>query len=501
MIRIILFLCLVLVLGFGFSWFADRPGDVTLVWQGTRLQTSLMVVLAGLVALVAAIMVSWWVVSTILRSPSLMRRFYRNRQRDRGYLALSNGLIAASSGDAVHARKLVRDSRKLLGDEALVKLLDAQTLLLEGNRPAARELFTGMLDDEATRLVALRGLFLEAEREGEKEASRHYAEEAAKLSTSLPWAGGAMLKYQTTAGDFEAALRTLETSRAGGLIPKAEAERKRAVLLTAQAIAEEPGAPDKAIKSATQALKLAQGFVPAMLIAAQAYARKNDIKRASRLLEDGWRREPHRETGKAYVALGSGNSVQDRLGRAKKLAALAPANPESLLLVAEAAVEAADFETARNAVKDMPAGNESRRFCLLMARLEKAETQDEGRMRHWLARALHAPADPSWVADGQASHRWLPFSPVTGEIDAFEWKVPPVALAAPMENEFPEDELAEEMPSEAVALSATSEPQESALQDQEPAPEAGPVMLASAPDDPGVDPQEPEEPKKPFRLF
>ncbi len=241
-----------------------------------------MVVLAGLVALVAALMILWWVVSVILRSPSLMRRFYRNRRRDRGYYALSQGLVAASSGDAGKARKLSKDSRNLLGDEPLVQLLDAQTLLLEGNRQAARERFGGMLDDDDTRLVGLRGLYLEAEREGEKEASLHYAQEAAKLSPSLPWAGNALLRYQSATGDFEAALRTLETNRAAGLVGKAEADRKRAVLLTAQAIAEEAAAPDKAIKHATQALKLAPSLVPAAVTAATAYARKAIIAAPAR---------------------------------------------------------------------------------------------------------------------------------------------------------------------------------------------------------------------------
>ena len=36
----------------------------------------------------------------------------------------------------------------------------------------------------------------------------------------------------------------------------------------------------------------------------------------------------------------------------------------------------------------------------------------------------HAPRDPAWTADGFVSERWLPVSPVTGRLDAFEWKVP-----------------------------------------------------------------------------
>jgi len=51
MLRVLLFLLLVFVVGFGFAWFADRPGDVMLQWQGNSYQTSLMVVLVGVVAL------------------------------------------------------------------------------------------------------------------------------------------------------------------------------------------------------------------------------------------------------------------------------------------------------------------------------------------------------------------------------------------------------------------------------------------------------------------
>ena len=41
-----------------------------------------------------------------------------------------------------------------------------------------------------------------------------------------------------------------------------------------------------------------------------------------------------------------------------------------------------------------------------------------------MTRALNAPRDPAWTADGFVSDRWLPVSPVTGRLDAFEWKEP-----------------------------------------------------------------------------
>jgi HemY protein len=59
----------------------------------------------------------------------------------------------------------------------------------------------------------------------------------------------------------------------------------------------------------------------------------------------------------------------------------------------------------------------------LMAALEMAQG-DEGRAREWMARALNARRDPAWTADAFVSDHWLPISPVSGRLDAFEWKDP-----------------------------------------------------------------------------
>ncbi|MCB1450611.1 MAG: heme biosynthesis protein HemY [Nitratireductor sp.] len=549
MFRLIIFLLLVLALGFGFAWFADRPGMVSLVWEGTRYETSLMVALAAFVAVVVAIMVTWWIVSIVLRSPLLMRRFFRNRRRDRGYHALSQGLLAAGTGDAGRARKLARDSRKLLGSEPLVELLDVQTMMLEGDRKAARDKFETMLNDDDTKLVALRGLYLEAEREGAREAARHYAQEASSISAALPWAGNANLKYQAAEGDWEGALRTLESMRSSGLVKKDEAARQRAVLLTAQAMTEEPSAPERAAKLARQAHDLAPDLVPAAVIAARALTRINDLKRAARILEATWKKQPHPEIAEAYVNLRAGDSVSDRLKRAQRLVQLQPDHVDASLALAEAAIHANQWRIARDAMKPVLESGPTQRACLLMADIEEGENNDLGRMRDWLSRAVRAPRDPAWTADGHVAQHWLPVSPVTGRLDAFEWKAPvgligmapdldidgvgmhhdtethlaPKAVDPdPAKDAEDAVEVVEEpnsvvitqdereagharqdteKPSDTTteANSKSDQPLERNVGEPEKADEK-PVVLARPPDDPGVDPEEPEE-KQGFRLF
>lgn len=459
MVRIIFFFAAVAALGFGFAWFADRPGDVTLSWQGTEYQTSLMVVLTAVVALVATILIAWWIISAVIRSPAIINRFFKNRRRDRGYNALSQGLIAAGYGDSGEARKLARESRKLLGAEPLVELLDAQTLLLEGNRDNARQRFETMLDDERTRLVALRGLYLEAERQNEALAARHYAEQAAQELPGLAWAGNAMMKFHSIDGDWEAALRNLENMRASGRMTKEEAGRKRAVLLTAQAFSEERADPEAAAKHAKEANRLAPDLVPAAIVGANALVRLNDLRRAARLLESVWKKAPHPEIADAYVHLRSGDSVLDRLKRARKLAGMRAGHAEGEMAIAEAAIAAGQWAQARKVMTPLVKKEPGERACLIMADLEEGEYGDRGRMRAWLSRAVRATKDPAWVADGFVSDHWLPVSPVTGEIDAFEWKVPVAAIGGPAE--MPEVEgLAEPLPEQPPLSDASPIPAE-----------------------------------------
>ena len=433
MFRFILFLLVVLALALLFAWVANNPGTIFLQWEwlatklgrpGEEVGIPLTLACALLVGLVAIILAISNVLRGIVGAPTMLSRFFDNRRRERGYRALSQGLIAASSGDIDTARKLTKESNKLLEEEPLVALLGTQTALLEGKRDEARANFEKMLEDDSTRMVALRGLFLEAERQGAPEAARHYAEEAVKAAPSLPWAGNAKLRYQAADGDWDASLRTLESNRAAGLIEKTAAKRQRAVLLTAKAISEEQANPESARKLAKEAHKLANDLVPAATAYARSASRLGDIKGASKVLEATWKVMPHPELAEAYSVVRPGDSVQDRLKRARKLAGLKANHPEGQMALATAAIDAADWQLAREALEPILTTNPTERACLLMADIEEGEHGDKGRMRDWLARAVRAMPDTAWVAGNHVSDEWLPISPLTGEIDAFEWKIP-----------------------------------------------------------------------------
>jgi len=57
MIRLLVYIAVLVAAALGFAWLADRPGEVTLVWQGQRIETDLITVIVGLIALVVAVLI------------------------------------------------------------------------------------------------------------------------------------------------------------------------------------------------------------------------------------------------------------------------------------------------------------------------------------------------------------------------------------------------------------------------------------------------------------
>ncbi|MQB45331.1 heme biosynthesis protein HemY [Rhizobium sp. ICMP 5592] len=436
MIRLLIFALLVLVLGYGFSWLADRPGDLSLVWEGQLYQTKLIVAAGILIALVAAAMIVWWFIRLIWNSPHSVTRYFRARKRDRGYQALSTGLIAAGAGNALLARKMAARTRGLIraDQEPLINLLEAQAALIEGKHDEARQKFELMANDPETRELGLRGLYLEAKRLGANEAARQYAEKAADHAPYLPWAAQATLEYRSQAGNWDDAIKLLDQQKVAHVVDKDTANRQRAVLLTARANDKLESDPAGARDDALAALKLAADFVPAALTAAKALFREDKVRKAASVLEQVWKAKPHPEIGKAYVRARSGDSVTDRLKRAERLEAIRPNNVEALLVTAKAALDAHDFAKARAKAEAAARIDAREGAFLLLADIEEAETGDQGRVRHWMAQALRAPRDPAWVADGFVSDKWLPLSPITGRLDAFEWKAPFGQIEGPLEE-------------------------------------------------------------------
>ncbi|MCB1522147.1 MAG: heme biosynthesis protein HemY [Hyphomicrobiaceae bacterium] len=431
MLRLVAFLLAVVALATGLSWLADRPGLIAFNWEGYEGEITVFHAVVGLTLLIGLAILTWSVLRSIWMSPAAMGRLINRRRQTRGLDALSSGMIAIGAGDKSTATRYAIQARKSLPNEPLTHLLRAQAAQLSGDKATSRRIFEAMLASPDTEQLGLRGLFLEAEREGERVAALQFAERALKLNPKLGWSADALFDLQCKSADWAGALQTLSLAKKHGHVDKALAERRRAVLLTAQAQNAEDSDPERALSLALEAHNLAPGLVPAAAIAGRILASRGNTPKAAKVIQRTWVKSPHPDLATAYAFARLGDSPRDRLERVKQLARLTSNSIESPIAVARAAIESHDFESARAALEPLLEGRMTQRVATLMARIEGEEHGDKGRVREWLARAVNAPRDPVWTADGIVAETWAPISPVSGQLDAFQWRVPVESMEKP----------------------------------------------------------------------
>ncbi|WP_426421931.1 heme biosynthesis HemY N-terminal domain-containing protein [Bradyrhizobium genosp. A] len=467
MLRIVLFLVLIALAGAGAAWVADQPGDVVLTWSGFRASPSIPVFVLCLGIFAILIVLLWSILTVIWRMPGRMRRRRHDKRHARGRHAITHGLLAIGHGDTALARRHAEAARRHAPNDPLALLLHAQSAQLDGNRDEAQRAFRAMAEREDTRLLGLRGLFIEAQRADDAVGAVMIAEEAIKLSPSSTWASHAVLGFRCARGDWSGALAILDSNLSAGLIDKQGYRRQRGVLLTARALELETMDRDVARESVMEAVKLAPTLVPAAVLAAKFESEAHQVRRAMKLVEAAWLANPHPDLADAYAHVKLGDAARQRLQRVETLAAKTPADKaghvEGQLAIARAAIDASEFARAREVLAPY-VNDPTQRVALLMAELERAEDGDGGRARAWTLRAVRARHDPAWTADGYVSDRWRPVSPVTGRLDAFQWQTPVASLPSDKgttieSSAFEEAMLAAPPPKRVTAVSeAPAEP-------------------------------------------
>lgn len=466
MIRVLFFLALIALAAFGAAWMADQNGTVNLVWSGWRIETSLPVFALILgIAFVAAAVV-WSVVRGVWRTPQRLKRMRHERRLARGRDAITHGLLAIGHGDAGTARRHAQTARRIAAHDPLALLLDAQSAQLDGDRSGAERAFRAMAGRSDTRLLGLRGLFIESQRNDDPFAAVAIAEEALKLAPASPWASHAVLGFRCSRSDWRGALEILDRNAAAGLIDRETHRRQRGVLLTAQALDLETSDRDAARNTAAEAVKLAPTLTPAAVLAAKFQSEQHQVRRAMRIIETAWLANPHPDLADAYAHVKLGDSAQQRLVRTETLARKTPGHVEGALALARAALDASEFTRAREALAPLTAVP-TQRVAMLMADIERTEHGDSGKARGWMLRAVRALPDAVWTADGYVSDRWRPVSPVTGRLDAFQWLVPLAALPSSSSAAI-ETEMTDDSPIGPPRPPAIEAPQNNTTQDNTP---------------------------------
>ncbi len=413
---------------------AWRPGRVAIEWGAWRVDASVgfLAFVVAVIIVVAVVISRFW--GAIRRAPGHFLESRRMSRRQRGYKALTQGMVAVAAGDVQEARRAARKADALLDEPPLTMLLSAQAAQLGGEETAARRYFEAMLDHPDTAFLGVRGLLMQAIKGGDKAEALLLAERAYKLRPETEWVVDQLFELQVESALWSEANETIATAIRRKTLPAANARRRRAAVLVEHSrLAEAEGDLDTALSRAREAHDLDPGLVPATLALARLFRARDRAARAVRLIEEAWARGPTPELASAYGALIEDADPLARVKRFQRLFSFRPDHRESHIALAEASLAARLWGEARKHLAGAAGTAPTARVCRLMAELEELESGDMAASRQWLARATTAVPDEAWVCSdcGAVAGSW---SALCGNCNAFgslAWQLPPRAMRLP----------------------------------------------------------------------
>lgn len=409
-------------------YLANHPGSVTIEWFGWRVEEApvgLLILCAVILAAVAALIYRFW--RFLYRAPGSLGRIITDSKRKRGYKALSNGMVAVAAGDAAEAARWARRADSLLEEPPLTLLLSAQAAQLGGDENAAKRYFEAMLERKETRFMGLRGLVMQALREGNDPAALTYLRQAKQMRPKTPWVLKHLFEVGERSGALEEAEEALKIAARAGALPSPDAKQKRGLLQLKQAMAsKETGDNTGAWRLARAARKLLPDHLAANLTAARLALVSGNPREAVKAAETAWASSPHPELARIYRDAQRDLKPVDYLKRLARLTGRNPDHRESHLALAEASLAAGLWGETRRHLDNVGGDAPTARACRLMAQLAQSEHGDGEAARHWLERALSAPPDPTWVCGscGANTPTWSLHCPACKGLDSLAWRHP-----------------------------------------------------------------------------
>ncbi|MBS0546857.1 MAG: heme biosynthesis protein HemY [Proteobacteria bacterium] len=425
--RVVLWFVAAVAMMLAAAWLAERPGTLTAEWRGWRIDTSVGVVLVVVMLLMLLGVILWLTWRSIVGAPGALLEGWGDSRKRRGYRELTQGLAAVAIGDGIEAQKHARKAEALLSEPALTRLLSAQAAQLTGDRETARKTFTAMIDDEEMAFLGLRGLIGQSLRDGDQGSALDYAERAFKLRPQTPWVVHSLFDMQAQNGQWQAAQATLEAGMRSKVVNQDKGRALKALLLAERSrLAEHDGEDASALSLAREAFALAPERIAVSRRLAEVQLKAGDARRAMKTLERGWALSPHPDLAELYLKASGESDPLKRVGVVRKLVASKPEDLESLLVLAQASLEASLWGEARRYLQSAAGTNPPVRVCRLMAEVEERSHAEQAKVHEWLGKAAAAPADKAWRCSACGAHHesWRPVCESCGAFGTLHWRAP-----------------------------------------------------------------------------
>lgn len=418
-------LALIIIIGVFLSRY---PGQVHLTWFGYQIEMSIGILLAMTLLGVATLLLLVGTWRLLWRFPVLWAQRRQKQRQRKGQAALIEGLVAIASGEFLEARRLSKRALALNEEQPLNLLLCAQSAFMSGKQEEANTYFLQMSKHPEISFLGLRGLILQARHTHNWDQMFHLLQQALGLRPNSPWVLQQLLELNLRLGSFDKASMLVEQMQIRHLMSKPESRRRQALIHWLKAEAAEKAGDDALfLQTATSAHYEAPEISTIAVRLADHYCNIGKNNKAQKILMNGYASCPHPDFAQRLLSYTPEDSALDHYREIEKLVEGAPNHPESLYILAQAALQAKLWGQARHYITLLKGQLYTQRVCRLMAEIEESENPHQPNHAHeWWERAATAPSDPTWVCGSchSTSAHWHPLCPSCEGFDQIAWQLP-----------------------------------------------------------------------------
>lgn len=423
MIRLTFYIVLAIIIALGAAWVSSHPGEVFINWQGWEVRFSVAVAVLLFTLYTGILLGLLWLLKSLNVFAYFSSPERQAAKRAKAEEDLDQAWSSYALGDYDDAVKFgLRAKGKLGNDHNVMRLLASATQKQgEDKNPYLDTLKASSLSAAWVKKQELDALLQAKSWAATKQLTMELLQNHPKNAKLLE------LDFLTSAhqGKWQEAKNALSNAaKAKGVIDAKRLKRYYAVIDYCLALeAKAAGQKNESHELIKAALKNDPSFSAAALASARSYVEQDNKKAAEKVVQNIWKHAPTTEIGELYSELYPTESASETYRRIKKLTE-ASSSPESLHLLAEAAIHSEKWPEARQALNTL-LNNEtaSKKTYHLLALMERAQKKDMEVSEKLLVKAEKASPDAHWICAScnVGSAHYVPLCPKCGDFDSIDW--------------------------------------------------------------------------------
>jgi HemY protein len=427
-------LFVVIALASGASWLANHAGEFELEWFGWQVSGSATFLAIALFFAAALIWLLMHWLNALLKLPADLRKERNHLMNAKGLEEVTKALIASSDGDGEAAKKYLKRANQFLPDSPLPQLMQLQLAGKTADSALAQKQFAKLQHFDSTKALGLRGLAEQARLSGKMDEALRHVEALLKEAPNQAATQRLAVDLLSYHRRWQEAEKTLKQSYAASNITKDQFQRAQATIALQQAqLMLEESNRQGAMEMLKKATSADISLQPATIKYAELLKQIGKSNQAIKLIRKAWKYAPHPDLATLHAECYSELSEEKQRRKMQDLAKQNPESVESDALLAKAAMDAENWDEAKNHLKVALSKQQRVGLCRMMAELYKKGFADEEAERKWLDKAVVAVDDPTWQCNSchQQHDSWDAHCSNCHDFASIHWLPQrPLALAA-----------------------------------------------------------------------